>query len=102
MVIYDARRQHIAKLRRNAWAFNNNDRFDITTHPSSLKLIDKETNRVVVEVNVTGTAQIQVLNGHFFTHKGDLLEITPEFWKVHGITMSNNVIDSSGGAVALG
>lgn len=102
MDIYDANGQHIAKLRRNAWAFNNNDRFSITTDPSSLKLIENETNDVVVEANVIGTGQIQVLNGRFYTHRGDLLEITPEFWRLGGITMSGNVIDSCGGAVALG
>jgi len=37
MDIYDNKSQHIAKLRRNAWVFNNNNRFTITTHPSSLK-----------------------------------------------------------------
>lgn len=102
MDIYDTGRQHVAKLRRNAWAFNNNDRFTITTHPSSLKLIDKETSEVVVEANVIGINQIQILNGRFYTHRGDLLEITPQFWRIHGITMSGNIIDSCGGAIALG
>ncbi len=102
MDIYDASGEHIAKLRRNAWAFNNNDRFSITTHPSILKLIDNETTEVVVEANVTGRDHIEVLNGRFYTHNGDLLEITPEFWRIRGITISGNVIDSCGGAVALG
>ena len=102
MDIYDDRSHHIAKLRRNAWAFNENNRFSINTDPSSLKLIDNKTGEVVVEVNVIDKDRIQISKGYFYTHKGDLLEITPEFWRIHGVTMSGNVIDSCGGAVAIG
>lgn len=103
MDIYDSAGNHIAKLRRNAWVFNNKDRFEITTIPSSLKLIDKETGDIVVEANVLDRNRIQILQGRFFTHKGHFLEVTPAFWRIAGsITMSGNMFDSCGGAVALG
>ena len=102
MEIYDNKGHHIAKLRRNAWAFNENNRFSITTNPNSLKLVDNGTGEVVVEVNVIDKDRIQIPKGRFYTYKGDLLEITPQFWRIRGITMSGNVIDSCGGAVAIG
>ena len=83
--------------------FNNKERFEITTTPASLKLIDKEFGDTVVEVNVEGKDKIRVSNGWFYTHTGVLLEITPRYWRVGGgITMSGNIIDSCGGAVAIG
>ena len=100
--IYDSKRNHIAKLRRNAWVFNNKDRFQITTAPSSLKLLDRESGDVIVEINMLNKDRLQILNGKFFTHAGNLLEITPQYWRIMGITMSGNVIDSCGTAVRIG
>ena len=103
MDIYDSTGMHIAKLRRNAWVFNNKNQFSITTAPASLKLQDKQTGEVLVETNVIAKDKIRIHNGRFYTHKGHLLEITPKFWRVAGsITMSGNIFDSCGGAVAIG
>ncbi len=103
MDIYDSKGNHIAKLSRNAWAFNNKDMFGVTTNPSSLKLINKETDEIVVEVNVIDRNTIQIPQGKFYTHRGHLLEITPQFWKIDGgIIMSGSEFDSCGGAVAIG
>jgi len=101
MDVYDASGKHIAKLRRNAWSFN--DRFEITTSPSSLKLIDRKTNEVLVEANILSKDKIQISQGRFYTHSGHLLEITPEFWRIGGgLTMSGCVMDGCGGAVGIG
>jgi hypothetical protein len=103
MDIYNTDRNHIAKLRRNAWVFNNNNRFEITTSPDSLKLIDRETGEIVVEANVLDRDKIQILQGRFYTHRGHLLEITPHYWRIAGgITLSGNVFDGCGGVVNLG
>ena len=83
--------------------FNNKERFEITTTPASLKLIDKESGDTVVEANVISKDKLRVSNGKFYTHNGVLLAITPQYWRVGGgITMSGNVFDSCGGAVAIG
>jgi hypothetical protein len=103
MDIYDSNGKHIAKLRRNAWTFNNKDRFEVTTNPTSLKLIDKESGEIVVEVNVKDRNTIQIINGNFYTHNGVLLEITPDFWRIGGgMTMSGSTFDGCGSAVAIG
>ena len=102
MDIYDSAGNHVAKLRRNAWVFNNRDRFEVTTSPASLKLIDKESADIVVEANIMGKDRIQIPQGKFYTHRGQLLEITPQYWRIGGITMSGCVIDGCGRAVAIG
>lgn len=45
MDVYDAQGTHVARLRRNAWAFNDKGRFAITTHPTSLTLTDRESGQ---------------------------------------------------------
>lgn len=103
MDIYDVQGMHIAKLRRNAWAFNNKNRFEVKTAPSSLQLIDRQTSGVVVEVNVLSKDKVQILHGKFYTHQGHVLEITPSFWGIAGsIRMSGSVIDGCGTAVSIG
>ena len=102
MDIYDNATNHIAKLRRNAWVFNNKDRFEITTSPDSLKLIDKISKDLLVEVNVLSKDKILIAKGNFYTKEGQLLEITPDFWRIKGLTMSGNVFDGCGTAVAIG
>jgi hypothetical protein len=99
---YDSDGNHIAKLKRNAWVFNQEERYEITTHPKSLKLIEKQTGQTVFEATVAGKDKIEIPWGKFFTHEGHLLEITPEFWRIGGVTMSGNIIDSTGGAVKIG
>ena len=102
MDIYDPNAKHIAKLNRNAWVFNEKERFEITTSPQSLKLIDKESGDTVVEANVISKDKIRIHKGKFYSHKGQLLEITPKFWRIAGgIEMSGVKIDGGGLAVKI-
>ncbi len=102
MDIYDDAGKHPARLLRNAWTFNKGDRFSVTTNPSDLSLTDSSTGEIVVRVRVIDRGHLEVPEGRFYTHKGHLLEITPEYWRVAGIiTMSGNTIDSCDGAVSI-
>lgn len=102
MDVYDTGGKHIAKLNRNAWVFNEKDKYEITTHPKSLKLIDKESGDTVVQASILAPDKIEVSQGKFHTHTGQLLEITPEYWRIGGITMSGNVFDGTGTVVKIG
>jgi len=101
--IYNLQGNHIAKLRRNAWAFNRDEKFKITTDPASLNLIElieeeeEETEQIIFEAKVLGKDKIEVPQGKFYTHRGDLVEITPEFWQIKDWTISGNSIDARGG-----
>jgi hypothetical protein len=101
MDIYDSNKTHIAKLRRNAWAFNIKDRFEITTAPTSLKLLDKQTGDTIVEASVVSKDKIRISRGKFFTHNGVPIEIV-SYLKIAGMIMSGNVIDGCGGAFSIG
>jgi len=111
MDIYDAEGNHLAHLRRNTWAFNDKNRFQLSTSPVALslftdpvwlKLTDKETGDVLLEVSAVNKEKIQVLRGKFHTHKGKLVEITSHYCRmIGGNKKFCEVADVRGGAVVI-
>jgi hypothetical protein len=101
MDIYESNGAHVAKLRRNAWAFNDNDRFDITTNPQSLRLVDKQSSNTVVEAQVLSRDKVQVPTGAFFTATGVPIEITPEYLRIGNLSMAGSRIDGFGNAITI-
>lgn len=112
MDFYDGAGSHVAHLRRNTWAFNTANRFALTTGPASLSLFngplwlkvsDRGNGGVVLEVTVTHSGKIQILNGKFYTHKGHLVEITSHYCRVvPGLTLFGDVFETRGGAASIG
>ena len=112
MDLYDPAGTHVAHLRRNAWAFNQGDRFALSDSPPALplftnstwlKLTDHETGEIVFEARVVQNDQIQVPSGKFYTHKGQLFEITAHLCRLEGgPAMFGDAIDVGGGPVVIG
>jgi len=102
MDIYDAGANHIAKLRRNAWVSTQEERFEVKTSPTSLRLMDKETNEIVVEANVLDKDRIEIPRGRFYTARGNMFEITPQSLRIDDfVTMIGAVIDGCGRAIVI-
>ena len=99
--VYNDVGNHAAKLRRNAWAFNDGERYEISTQPAALKLFESITGKVVLEANVIDRDTVVVADGDFYTPGRDRIEITPEYLRIRGITMSSNYIDCRGRALRL-
>lgn len=112
MDLYDTEGSHIAHLRRNSWAFNDKNRFQLSTSPVALslfsdpvwlKLTDTETGDVLLEVSAVDKEKVQVLRGKFHTHKGKLVEITSHYCRmIGGSKKFCEVADVRGGAVVIG
>ncbi|MBM4120508.1 MAG: hypothetical protein ACKOBZ_01690 [Nitrospira sp.] len=112
MDLYSAAGRQVAHLRRNAWKFNLDERFVFNaTAPSPslyggapwLKLVDQETGDVVLEASVTDSDKLQIVQGKFYTHKGQLLEITSHLCRIAGVTtLFGDVRDFRGGAIVIG
>jgi hypothetical protein len=101
MDLYDDRGEHVAKLRRNAWAFHGAD-YDITTHPSSLKLVHRASATVVAEAQVQGRDRIVVPYADFFATTGDRIVARPDFLQVGGVQMVGNVSEGSNSMLTIG
>ncbi len=112
MDFYDSAGSHIAHLRRNAWAFNTANRFALTigsaplslfNGPLWLKVSDRSSGDVVLEITVTQSGKIHIPNGKFYTHKGHLVEITSHYCRVvPGLTLFGDVFEARGGAASIG
>jgi hypothetical protein len=99
--VQDGATRHVAKLRRNAWAFNDGDRYNVTTTPYSLRLIDKQDERVLLEANVSEASvnKIVIPRGSFYTPRGQLIIVEPDQVRIGGVTLVGIVIQAPKGIV---
>lgn len=104
MDVYDMKGINVAKVVRNKFSFDYKDRYRMIAKPSSLMLIDREHNTVLLEASVldTNNKKVQVLRGNFYSSKGHPIEITPRCWRVMGTTIGGTTFDCHGGAVYIG
>ncbi len=111
MDVYDSTGTRSAHLRRNVWAFNREDRFQLTIRqgyqnlyapPPSLTLIDSHTQETVLEALVTDKQTVHILQGKLCAHTGEVLLITPHFWRLAGAAaIFGTVNDVRGGPVEI-
>lgn len=88
--IYSKGGDHIAKLRRNAWAFHGTG-YEITTSPTNLSLLERDTGRELFVARVADHNTILIDSADFYGVKGTHLVATPEAVMINGmITLSGN------------
>ncbi len=112
MDLYDGSGNHVAHLRRNRWAFNDGGRFVISTSESPptlfpnlawLKLTDQESGDTILEAAVSPDDKIHVATGKFYSHRGQLIEITSHYCRVGSTqTLFGDVFEARGGTATLG
>lgn len=111
MDLYDDEGKHVAHLRRNTWAVNVANRFAVSTtstsslfsEPSWLKVSDSHIDDTVLEITLINHDKIHLVSGKFYSHKGQLVEITSHLCRIgSGVTMFGNVFESRGGIVSIG
>ena len=102
MNFYDETGKHIAKLRRNSWVYNDKNNYEITTNPTSLKLVNKVTGELLIEINVEGTSKIRISNAKIYTIQKQLIIVTPTELIIGGVIMGGNRIVNCGAGIALG
>jgi hypothetical protein len=86
MDLYGDGGAHIARLRRNQWTFNDNERFDFTVDARGFGLVDSKSSQVVLEARVVGQDSVVITQGKFYSSAGHRIEITMENW--NGVTDS--------------
>jgi len=110
MDIYDEQGRRIGHLRRNAFSTGAPTRFAVTTTtgqgPSpdghGLALSDRLTGRTLIEVSAFQKRKIRISCGQFFTHKGELVTISPHYCRIGtGLTRFGDVTESRGGPAII-
>ena len=92
----------VARLERNSWVTNEGDRFEIAAEPHAVKVTDKTLKNVVIELVAEGTQNVQVPLGKFYTSKGMLSEVSPEWWRAgNKMELTGIDMDLDGGNIEL-
>ncbi len=91
-----------AKVEANSMVINEQGAYQLERLENGLVLTNKGDRKHVLTVNVTGTNQVEIPEGEFYTLKGHLLTITPKEWSVEKTTVQSGETDMKGQAVAVG
>jgi hypothetical protein len=112
MDFYDEQGQRIGHLRRNQLSATGLNRFavSVTTPPDAsvedpltVTVSDRTTGTAVIEVYLFQRRKIQFTSGNFYTHKGELVSISPHYCRIgSGLTRFGDVVESRGGIAVIG
>lgn len=106
--LFDPAGKRIGKFRRNAWAFNEEPTYAITTTPSNLSLIEVATGEPVFVADVVGQHEISVTRADLYGCQGTHFYVGPIEVdgqqqlgaRVNGITLiGNTLVDCPKGVV---
>ncbi|MCL4540188.1 MAG: hypothetical protein M1378_11440 [Bacteroidetes bacterium] len=102
--IYDTKGIQVAKVVRNQFSFDYKDRYRMIAKPTSLMLVDRQHNTVLIEASILDipNKKIQVNQGTFYSSKAHLVEFTQRYWRVMGSTIGGTTFDCHGGAIIIG
>lgn len=112
MDLYDELGTRVGHIRRNRLSAHSAGRFIInvntgcetTADPSpSVTVVDRTTGHTVFEVCLIQRRKIRITVGNFYTHKGELVTVSPHYCRISTVlTLFGNVAESRGNAAAIG
>lgn len=102
MAVFMPTGTEVATLKRNVWEANPGERFVLTSTPEMLKVEDTTLKTTVMEIHRTENRTVNIPSAKFYTSKGALSEVSPEWWRV-GNKMELTGIDTDleGGGIEL-
>ena len=80
---------------------NEKESFEKVINASSLKLTDKLSGHCLIEINLLEKNIMQIPHGKFYTHYGQLVEVTSSLYRIEGVEVKNNIIDACGKAFVV-
>jgi hypothetical protein len=111
MDLYDEEGRRVGHLRRNSLSSSSAGRFAVSTtaapdatieDPMTVVVSDHQTGQTVMEVYLFQKRKIRITTGQFYTHKGELVTISPHFCRVgKTLTRFGDVTESRGGAAVI-
>lgn len=102
MDLYNPTGTQVAKLECNTWASNDQDRFELTTGPDSIMLVDKTLKGVVILLKVENKNYITMPQAKFYLPGGMVSEVTADGWQVgNKIELKDANVDLEGRAIEI-
>ena len=102
MALYNPAGSQVAKLERNEWTSNDQDRFELRVEPASVTVIDNTLKGVVFLVKRNEENGVQVPQAKFYLPGGTVSEVTAEHWHVgNKMELKDADIDLQGGAIEI-
>jgi hypothetical protein len=112
MDLYDDRGTRIGHVRRNVLSAQSGARYTINVKtsseanpndPPSVAIADRSTGHTVFEACLMQRRKIRITVGHFRTHKGELVTVSPHYCRIGtGVTLFGDVAESRGSSAAIG
>ena len=112
MDFYDEQGQRIGHLRRNQLSAVGSSRFAVGVtgppdatldDPLTVTVSERTTGSTVIEVYLFQRRKIRFTSAHFYTHKGEIVSISPHYCRLGtAFTMFGDVVEGRGGTAAIG
>lgn len=112
MDFYDEQGQRVGHLRRNMLSAAGAGRFVVSVIASpdaaldgtyAVTVSDRATGTKVIEAYLFQRRKIRMTGGHFHTHRGELVSISPHYCRIgSGLTMFGDVVECRGGVATIG
>ena len=112
MDLYNAEGLRVAHLRRNTWVLNKEEAFAFASGPQAptlftdhawVRMTERLTGEMVFEGKVVDKDVVEISSARFFTHLGQLVEISSHYCRILGnTTLFGDVQDMHGGPVRIG
>jgi hypothetical protein len=112
MDFYDEQGQRLGHLRRNRLSAVGSSRFAVCAtapldptldDPLTITVSERATGSTVIEVYLFQRRKIRFTSAHFYTHKGEVVSISPHYCRIGtSLTMFGDVIEGRGGTAAIG
>ena len=102
MNLYNPAGTQVAKLERNSWVSNDQDRFELNAGPESVMLVDNTLKGVVILLKIEDHNRITIPQAKFYLPSGRVSEVTADGWQVgNTIELKGADIDLDGGVIEI-
>ena len=112
MDFYDDQGTRIGHIRRNALSAHSASRFALQAKTGgeatqddspSVTVADRASGHTVFEACLIQRRKVRITVGHFYTHQGELVTISPHYCRIGtGLTLFGDVTESRGDAASIG
>jgi len=100
-LIFDQRGALVAKISESSLALNVQGEFEMRSDYPVVKLLHRETERVLLEVKFLDKDHIQIHQAQLYSGKGRPFAVTPTEWKLGDQAHSGEDTDCDGKPVSL-